>query len=166
MSNFVSQESDIVEQAIDETSTTQKHPLGKNIRALDVAATDYGSGEFVYLKGLASTAVGECVMYSEDGHATKLAVANDAGSIAFAMSACVTGEFGWYQVKGKAVGLALASFGDNAACYLTATAGSIDDEVVAGDRLHGCISASAVDTPSTGLAELEINYPRTDNVAD
>lgn len=166
MSNFTSIESRIVPQDIDVNSTTEQNALGTVIKAEDRASTAYGVGEFIYLKGLDSTAVGECVMYSEDGHATKLAVANDAGSIAFAMSACVTGEFGWYQVKGKAVGLSAAGNADNAAQYLTATAGTIDDAVVAGDRIHGCISASAVDTPATGQAELEINYPRTDNVAD
>ncbi len=166
MSDFISIEARVVPQDIDANSTTAQNTLGTVIRAVDSASTAYGEGEFIYLKGLDSTAVGECVMYSEDGYATKLAVANDAGSIAFAMSACVTGEYGWYQVKGKAVCLSAASNADNAAQYLTATPGTIDDAVVAGDRIHGCISASAIGTPDTGLSELEINYPRTDNIAD
>ncbi len=166
MSDFKSIETRVVPQDIDVNSTTQNNTLGTIIRAVDTASTGYGEGTFIYLQGLASTAVGECVMYSEDGYATKLAVANDAGSIAFAMSACVGSEYGWYQVKGKAVGLSAASNADNAAQYLTATPGTIDDAVVAGDRIHGCISASAVDTPETGQSELEINFPRTDNIAD
>ena len=118
-------------QAIDTNSTTQEHQLGLCCKAVDTASTDYGVGEFIYAKGLAATAVGSVVMYSEDGYATKLAVANDAGSI-----------------------------------YLTSTAGSVDDSVVAGDRVHGMIGASAIATPAAGQAEMEINYPRTDNIAD
>jgi hypothetical protein len=165
MSNFVSQESDIVEQAIDETSTTQKHPLGKTIRALDVASTDYGYGEFIYLKGLDSTAVGECILYAENNYQSVLAVADGAGSVCFSMSICVTGEFGWYQIKGRAVSLVLAGYAA-AANYLTATPGSLDDAIVAGDRVHRCLGTTNIDTPATGQAEMRINYPYVNNIAD
>jgi hypothetical protein len=79
------------------------------------------------------------------------------------MSACVADEYGWYQIYGKAVGKALASYADNGLVYATATAGSIDDAVVAGDRVKNAKGASAVDTPSTGLAEFEIQYPFMDD---
>lgn len=153
-------------QAIDVNSASQLHQLGLCCKAVDMASTDYGVAEFIYLKGLASTLVGSCVMYSEDDYITKLAVANDAGNLAFAMSICLANEFGWYQIKGKAVGKVKSADADNVAQYLTSTAGSLDDAVVVGDRLHRVISASAVDTPSTGLAELEISYPSSDNIAD
>ena len=64
---------------------------------------------------------------------------------------------------GKGVGKALASFADDANVYGTATAGSVDDAIVAGDRVQRCKGASAVDTPSTGLAEFEMFYPFTNN---
>ena len=153
-------------QQINATSTTQDEQLGLTCKAVDMAATNYGVAEFIYLKGLASTAVGSVVRYSEDGYATKLAVANDAGSIAIAMSACLASQFGWYQIKGKGVALVKTSFADNAACYLTSTAGSVDDAVVAGDRVHRMISSSAIGTPAAGQAEVEINYPSTDDIAD
>lgn len=145
---------------------SKKADLGQCILARDMAATAYGDGEFIYAKGLNSTAIGECVIIDADDWSTKLAVANDVGRIGFAMAATLTGEFGWYQVRGKAVGLSKASNADNVAQYLTSTAGSIDDAVVAGDRIHRVESASAVDTPSTGLIELDIDYPHTDNIAD
>ena len=47
--------------------------------------------------------------------------------------------------------------------YATSTAGSIDDAVVAGDRVKLAIGASAVDTPSSGLAEFEIQRPYMDD---
>ena len=141
-------------QAIDENSATQEHPLGEIITAEDKATTAYGVGEFIYLQGVASTVVGSVVLIAEDDFSTSLASANDIGNIAFAMSACVDDEYGWYQISGKCVAKVLASFADNANVYLTATAGSVDDAIVAGDRVHKCKGASAIDTPSTGLAEI------------
>lgn len=147
-------------QAIADTSTTQKHPLGTIVRAYDPT---YGEGEFIYLLGVASTAVGSWVTVHEDGFTTTLLAANDIGRVAVAMSANVASQYGWYQISGKAVGKALASYADNGLVYATATAGSIDDAVVAGDRVKKAIGASAVDTPSTGLAEFEIDRPFMDD---
>ena len=150
-------------QAIDENSTTQKHQLGLHCKAIDTASTDYGVGEFIYLKGVASTAIGEWVTYNEDDYSTALLAANAIGQVAVAMSACVAGEFGWYQIKGKAVGLCAAGFADNANVYATATAGTVDDAVVAGDRVKRAKGASAIGTPAAGQAEFEIAYPFMDN---
>lgn len=147
-------------QAIDTTSTTQQHPLGTRVRAVDPT---YGEGEFIYLKGVASTAVGSWVKYSQDDNSTSLLAANDIGPVAVAMSANVASQYGWYQIFGKAVGKVLTGFVDNANVYATATAGSVDDAVVAGDRVKNCVGASAIGTPSTGLAEFEIQYPVMDD---
>lgn len=163
MSDFISIESYIVEQAIDETSTTKKHELGTVIRAKDKASTAYGEGEFIYLLGVASTVVGSFVTYNEDDYSTALLAANAIGQVATAMSINVASQWGWYQIRGKAVGKALASYADNGLVYATATAGSIDDAVVAGDRVKKAKGASAVDTPSTGLAEFEIDRPWMDD---
>ena len=163
MSNFVSNNGFVIPQAIADTSTVQLLPLGTRVKADDVASTNYGEGEFIYLKGVASTAIGSCVLINPDDWSTSLLAANDIGDVAFAMSANPASSFGWYQIYGKAVGKVLASFADNANCYGTATAGSIDDAIVAGDRIKKCKGASAIDTPSTGLAELEIAYPFVDD---
>ena len=143
-------------QPIANTETTKEHVLGTRVRAIDPT---YGEGEFIYLAGVASTVVGSVVTYNPDDHTTALLVANAIGPVAVAMSINVANQYGWYQIYGKAVGKVLAAFADNANCYGTATAGSIDDAVVAGDRVQNCKGASAIDTPSTGLAELEIWYP-------
>ena len=159
MSNFKSTEITVYNQKISENSTTENVPLGTIIRAIDKDTTDYGVGEFIYLQGVASTAIGSAVVYNADDFSTTLASANAVGSVAFAMAATVANEYGWYQIGGKAVGKVLASFADNGDCYLTATAGSFDDADVAGDYVRRCKGASAIDTPSTGLAELEIARP-------
>lgn len=147
-------------QAIADTSSTAKHSLGLIVQAKDPT---YGVGEFIYLKGVASTAVGSWVTYNADDYSTALLAANAIGPVAVAMSANVADQYGWYQISGKAVGKALTGFADNANVYATATAGSVDDAVVAGDRVKLAKGASAVDTPSTGLAEFEIQRPFMDD---
>lgn len=89
-------------QAINETSTTQKHPLGTIAKAVDPT---YGEGEFIYLLGVASTTVGSLVTYTLSSWQTALAPVGDAVSrpVAVAMSANVAGQYGWYQISGKAV---------------------------------------------------------------
>ena len=86
-------------QAINVNSATQKAKIGTIVTAVDVASTDYGMGEFIYLKGSASTAVGSVVVYDSDG-TTDLAVANDVGDVGLAMAATVASEFGWFQILG------------------------------------------------------------------
>lgn len=148
-------------QPIAENSTTQQHALGTIVTA---ESATYGVGEFIYLKGVASTQVGSWVHYNADDFSTALTVANAIGPVAVAMSACVANQFGWYQISGKAVGRALSGYLDNALVWLTGTAGSVDDSVVDGDMIHLAKGASAVDTPSAGLAEFEIHRPYTDDI--
>tara|TARA_R110000868_G_scaffold321691_1_gene582697 strand:+ start:180 stop:683 length:504 start_codon:yes stop_codon:yes gene_type:complete len=150
-------------QPIADTSATQLHPLGLIVQAADNASTAYGAGDFIYLQGVASTVVGSFVTYNSDDNSTALLAANAIGPVATAMSINLAGYYGWYQISGKAVGKAKASYADNGLVYATSTAGSIDDAVVAGDRVKLAKGASAVDTPSTGLAEFEIQRPFMDD---
>jgi hypothetical protein len=147
-------------QRIAETDTVRRHPLGTIVRA---TSPTYGAGEFIYLLGVADTAVGEWVTYNmDDGSTTRLA-ANAIGPVAIAMSANVANQYGWYQIDGKAVGKVLTGFVDNANVYATATAGSADDAIVAGDRVKNAKGASAIGTPAAGLAEMEIHRPFMDD---
>lgn len=154
-------ENTLLGQPIADNSTTQKAALGTIMRCKDAT---YGVGEFIYLKGVASTAVGSWVTYSLDDHSTVLTLASNSPDdpVAVAMSACVASEFGWYQISGKAVAKVSTGFADNGELYVTATAGECDDAVVAGDRVVHATGASAVGTPSAGLAEVEIRRPYVD----
>ncbi len=89
-------------QPIATNSTTQAHALGTLVRA---SSPTYGEGEFLYLKGVASTAVGSLVVWDGTTYATTLCpvTANLGRPLAVAMSACVASEYGWYQVGGTAV---------------------------------------------------------------
>lgn len=157
---FTPSGNDLIGQAIADNSTTQKAALGQIVTCKD---PDYGVGEFIYLKGVASCAVGSFVTYNMDDWTTALLAANAIGPVAIAMSASVDSEFGWFQISGKAVGKVLSGFADNGNCYATATAGSVDDAVVAGDLVKLCKGASAIGTPSAGLAEMEIHRPFMDD---
>jgi len=157
MANFVPQGvSHVIAQAIDEFESTQKLPLGTIITAVDNSTAALGSAEFVYLQGVASTVVGSVVVYNADDYSTTLAAANAIGPIAVAMSISVASTYAWYQISGKGSASVLASFADNANCYLTSTAGSIDDAIVAGDYITGMKGASGI---SAGLADVEMQRP-------
>ncbi len=147
-------------QPIADTSTTKNNVLGMIVQATDATL---GAGTFVYLQGLAATAVGSWVTYNASDNTTALLAANAIGPVATAMSANVASQYGWYQIEGKAVGKALTAYADNGLVFATATAGSVDDAVVAGDRVKLAKGASAVDTPSTGLAYFEIQRPFMDD---
>ena len=148
-------------QPIAKTDTVQMHTLGTRVNAVDPV---YGGGEFIYLAGVASTVVGSWVLFNEDNFSTTLLAPNDIGQVATALSINnATTAYGWYQVTGKAIGLAAAAFADNANVYSTAVVGTINSAIVAGDRVKKCKSASAVGTPSTGLAEFEMDRPFVDD---
>lgn len=157
---YYSTENVLVPQSFADTSTTAKNPLGLIVRGKH---STYGAGEFIYLKGAANTVVGSWVTYNPDDYSTSLLAANDIGPTAVAMSANVANQYGWYQIGGKAIAKALVGFLDNANVYATATAGSVDDAVVAGDRVKNAKGASAVDAPGAGLAEFEIERPFMDD---
>lgn len=142
-------------QPIATTSTTQAHPIGTVIRAIDPT---YGEGEFIYLKGVASTVVGDLVVYDTKANTTTRAVAGSRGPAAVAMSANVASQYGWYQIGGSAV-VKAGTVADGGNVYLTATAGTIDDAVVAGDKVDGARLKSADGTPSAGFAIVQLARP-------
>ena len=151
-------------QPIDKVSTTQQHPLGIIVQAKDFGTNGNGVGEFMYVKGVASGAVGSWVTYNTDDYTTALLAANAIGPVGIMMAVLdAATDYGWIQIGGKAVGLALTGFADNGNVYATATAGSVDDAIVAGDRVKRAKGASALDGPATGMAEFEIDRPFMDD---
>lgn len=81
-----------------------KVPLGTVMKAWDPT---YGEGEFIRLLGVANTVVGMLVKYNTTTWQTALlSVTNGKNKgvpVAVAMSACVAGQHGWYQISGLAV---------------------------------------------------------------
>lgn len=140
---------------ISETGDVQYHPLGTTAWATDVT---YGVAQFIYLAGVASTVAGDFVNYNMKTGATVRAVhggATSTGPGAVAMSDNIAGQFGWYAIFG-AVPVVAATVAADAPLYLTATAGSLDDSVVSGDRISGIIARAAT---SNGYATCQLAYP-------
>ena len=78
-------------------------PLGTIVRGVDPT---YGYGEFIFLSGVASTAVGTVVSYDGTTFATArtTTVANQSRPVAIAMAACATStNYAFYQISGTAV---------------------------------------------------------------
>lgn len=140
-------------QPIASTSTTQNHPLGTICRASDYT---YGEGEFIYLKGVASTAAGDAVTYDPKG-ATVRAVATSVGPIAIAMSASVTLLFGWYQISGAGV---VNSSGATTATVpgTSSTAGQLNNTGTA-KQINGARFSTAQDAPGAGFTGIVLDRP-------
>lgn len=145
-------------QAIADTDTVQRHALGKIVSAEDPV---YGGGEFIYLKGVASTVIGSLVDYDLNAGTTTLAPATGGtGQVAVAMSANVANQYGWYQIAGIAAVKAPNAMAVGAEIYmLAATPGSVDDAAVAGEQILNAKALSTTGTPSAGLALVQINRP-------
>lgn len=143
-------------QPIATTDTVQNHPLGYLRRAKDPL---YGEGTFIYLKGVASTAVGDVVNYDTYNGTTTRAVAATRGPLAVAMSANVASQFGWYQVHGAAVTSTAAGTIAGNTFMVTATAGQISNGVTAAQGVIGARALTAVGTPSAGLAVVQLHFP-------
>ena len=129
-------------QPLTDHVTTAQHALGHIITAKDPT---YGIGEFIYLVGVASTVAGSIVSYDAAGtlafqsalHTTEL---DKPRPVAVAMSACVAGEKGWYQISGIAVALKANTVSFAAGAGLGATAGSAV-AVATGVILNGALVA-------------------------
>jgi hypothetical protein len=124
--------------------------------ALGTLAMDEAGKIYIYLKGVASTAIGSWVTYDEAG-LTTLLVANAIGPVAVAKVACVADKYAWYQVFGSCSALLAANCADNATLGKETTDGYAGDGRAAGDQLVGAISRGA--TTDAGLATVQLNFP-------
>ena len=149
MSNFPI---DQVGYSFTNIDTTQMFPLNS-------IQQDQNGNKYIYLKGVASTVAGSWVTFDEAGVTTLLA-ANAIGQVAIAQAATVASTYGWYLIWGSCQGKVSAGFADNANIYATATAGEVDDAIVAGDRVKCAIGRSAI---SGGLALVQVNHPYMDD---
>ena len=146
-------------QAIADTSTTQNHNLGTIVRASDPT---YGQAEFIYLKGIGSTAVGSVVTYDTSTYLTTLSAVGGsiARPVAVAMSANVASSFGWYQISGIAVvkKQCTVSLAAGAAVGVMSTgliAGTASLKEIFGAVVHAVASATAGRT----TVQVVINRP-------
>ena len=149
-------------QAIADTATTANTatPLGTIVQAYD---STYGSGEFIYLLGVASTVVGSVVSYNATTYQTTLvpSTANLDTPLAVAMSANVASQYGWYQISGLAVCKKTnVSWEPQKAAFISGTAGRVMDTTASGKQVLNAKSANlATVTTTTSTIILLINRP-------
>lgn len=143
-----------------QVDTTARYELGTIAHAED---TTYGPLELIYLKAGSGVteALGSVVGFGGD-YETVLAVASGIyAGVAVALGAVAAGEYAWHVKRGNVPTKVASGYADNAKVYLTATAGTVDDAVVAGDLVAKAASISATGTPSAGLAVIFFNDSST-----
>lgn len=150
-------------QQIAVTSTEQKHPLGTITKGIDPTL---GEGEFIYLLGVASTVVGLAVSYNATTYQTTLlpSTANLSAPVAWAMSANVAAQYGWYQIAGLVKALKSAVKADPAVnaqrVYISGTTGRVMQTSAAGKCIMGAARANLTTvTSTTSLVTLSVNRP-------
>jgi len=146
MAWVISSSSPVGAQPIATTSTTQRHPLGTVVKGINT--TDQTEGEFIYLQGIGSTAVGSVVNYDAE-FLTELNVAS---------------QYGWYQIGGQAVVAKANSVSFAAGAALAASAGSAI-AVVSGLIINGAIVA-VVASAKSDVTTVEVMINRPHNPSD
>jgi hypothetical protein len=152
---YQSTEPRIIPQGLYDVSAVQNAPLGTIVKAQDPV---YGEGEFIYLKGVASTVAGDVVVYDQRAGTTTRSVAGSRGPCAVALAPVLANQYGWYQVSGAAVVKSAAGTA-NSSVYVTATAGTVGTTVVATDKMDGARYKTADGTPAAGFAVLQLARP-------
>lgn len=139
------------------TDTAAQVPIGTIRKGVDALL---GEAEFIYLQGLAATAVGELVTYDHNAGTTTRAILASRGPCAIAMSANVAGQFGWYQLTGIATCKCNAVLA-NTKVYATATPGLMDDAVAAGSGVDGATfkTVDGAVPPAAGFAYAQLDRP-------
>lgn len=138
-------------------SSASPTPPGKQGMVVRAQDPTYGDGEFILLKGVASTAVGSVVTYNTTSFTTALAPVgtNLPQPIAIAMSANTSSsQWGWYQISGVAVvkKTCTVSLAANAAVGVLTTgliAGTGSGKEVQGALVAAVASATAGKTTVT-----------------
>lgn len=126
----------------------------------------YGEGEFIYLLGVASTAIGSAVTWNGNTSgvptfqtALAAATANQGAPLAFAMSANVAGQWGWYQIGGNAVAATNGTLAAGPGKVYLAGSGQVTSSATAGEEVVNAVNVTATGTPGAGFAVVEIQRP-------
>lgn len=134
-------------------SVPQMYP-GMTMTAIDSV---YGESEFVLAYGVASLAIGDCVRIGA-GYATTRSVASIRGRMGVSMAANTdTTALSWFCVRGQVPCNVAAAVAANTPLFVTATAGALDDAVVAGDNVAGATAVTAQGATVTTMLVNTVN---------
>lgn len=147
--------------ALTAINTVAECPLGTVVGFYDdVAATN---GEAVYARAGAAITEGQAGLIDLANKVTLASNgnANSGKPIGFALSstAMADGDYGWFAISGKVKVKTPNAVVADAKVFLLATAGAVDDAVLAGCQLLGAEFANADGTPAAGFAYANINRP-------
>lgn len=147
-----------------DASAARTLPVGLIVRGADTAS-GAGAGEFIYLPGVASLAVGSVVTYNPLAKTVTLAphTAHLAQPLAVSMTAnTAPTSYSWYQVSGVAKIARLTGGKTSPAVplFLSATAGSVQSVASAGLEVLNCITVNAATVASAATTiQALINRP-------
>lgn len=150
-------------------------PIGTIAQFRDVGTTQLGTGEFVFLPGVASTVAGDVVSYIEsDGAGTApnngaattrwAGTAGNGFPLAVATAATVASSWGWYQIAGAAIVNTSGTVAAGDPMYWQATA-TLSHTAVNGKQVLGAQAGSANGVPATNQAIVTINRPHAQSQA-
>lgn len=123
---------------------------------LGIRSIDKQGNEYVYLKGVGSTAAGDWVSFDHNYATTRL-VSGAVGPVAIAMAAInSTSSYGWYQTFGTNTIANTDTISANKALYIDGTTGRADDLGVTGDLIIGAYSMTA---DTANVATVFLTYP-------
>lgn len=138
------------------------------IRSFRDTTNAYGVGEFIYLPGVASLAVGDVVNYrvsagvSAGVNATVtrwVGTASTGAPLAIATTAnTATTTFSWYQISGAAVVNCSGTVAAGDKAFYQAT-GVVSTAAVSGKMIAGMTAASANSVPIANQAIYTLNRP-------
>jgi hypothetical protein len=121
-------------QQIGTVSTVQVYPLGTRVKAVDPV---FGVSEFLYCSGIASTVAGDIVYIHGDFVTLRDTGTNGKGRVGVATAATVASTWGWYCVQGRCLVNIAGDVTALTAYAVDATAGVVDDAIVATNHLLG-----------------------------
>lgn len=139
---------------------TPPNVLGSIVKGFDPT---YGEGEFILLKGVASTAVGSLVTWNGTTYETALTpvTANQARPVAVAMVANTSSsKFAWYQIAGTAIAAKTVGVRINPTVAIGVTSAGKVAASSSGKEILGARSANAATVASaTTTVAIVINRP-------
>lgn len=125
---------------------------------------DYAGNVYVYLPGVASLAANDWVSFNPVGTYTTVRMVDadpSYGPLAIAQAANTSAtNYSWFGIKGNFTGNKVEATTAGDPLYVSATAGSIDDDAVAGDWVSGANLVVEL-TATTGT--FHICYPNNNS---
>jgi hypothetical protein len=149
--------------AITDLNTTAKVPLGTIVTAVDPTL---GGGEFIYLRGVASTSRAGYIVRYDDGYQTALntSALTDALPLAVSMAACTASYYGWYQISGLAVAAkaSATTFADGAGL---GSASGLAIAVSTNVQIQGAVVRTVTTSSGAGATTVAIAINRPHDIA-